>query len=51
MKHNGDVDNTSSCRDCPVEVYIASLDDDVTPRDFRTLTEMMRRASGHEPQL
>lgn len=34
-----------------VAEYIASLDDKQTVRDSQTLIDMMRRISGHEPQL
>jgi hypothetical protein len=34
-----------------VEEYIASLDDEKTVADTRTLMEMMRRISGQDPQL
>jgi hypothetical protein len=34
-----------------VEDYIASLDDEQLVKDTQTLTEMMQRISGREPQL
>lgn len=34
-----------------VTKYIASLNDEQTAKDSRTLIEMMRRISGHEPKL
>ena len=34
-----------------VEDYIASLDDEQTVRDTRVLIGMMRRVSGHQPNL
>ena len=34
-----------------VETYLASLDDEQTVSDSRTLIEMMRRISGQDPQL
>ncbi len=37
--------------DRPVERYVASLDDEQTVHDSRTLVEMMQRISGHEPTL
>jgi hypothetical protein len=37
--------------DTAVETYIASLDDEQTVADSRTLIEMMHRISGQTPQL
>ena len=37
--------------DSGVEDYIASLEDEQTAADARTLVEMMQRISGHEPAL
>lgn len=34
-----------------VKDYIASLDDEQTAKDSQVLIDMMRRISGHEPQL
>jgi hypothetical protein len=37
--------------DRSVDDYVASLDDEQTANDARTLIDMMQRISGHEPKL
>lgn len=45
------MDNTTAQDDNSVNNYIASLGDEQTVKDSLVLIEMMRRISGHEPQL
>jgi hypothetical protein len=45
------MDKTSPQTEKSVKDYIASLDDEQTVRDAKTLLEMMQRISGHKPKL
>ncbi len=45
------MDKTSPQNEKSVKDYIASLDDEQTIKDAKTLLEMMQRISGHEPKL
>lgn len=45
------MDKATSQNDRSVAGYISSIDDEQTKKDSQVLIEMMRRISGHEPQL